>query len=117
MVRKAFSEARGTAPATSNASPKARGTADSTYCGQPPVVRDAFSGAPVHETPSCRTGRTFNARNGLREEASKHKKRALIKVYQDFLDPSSARTVAAACHILRRRCLFQKNVKKRETSK
>ena len=134
MVRDAFSEARGTAPVTSNASlgargtapaapnafSKARRTADSTDCGQPPWVRDAFSEAPVHETPSCRTGRggrIFSARNGLREEASKHKKRALIKVYQGFSDPSSARTVAAACRILRRRCLFQKNVKKRETSK
>ena len=37
---------RRTAPATSNASPKARRTADSTDCGQPPGVRDAFSGAP-----------------------------------------------------------------------
>ena len=37
------------------------------------------------KTPSCRTGRIFSARNGLREEASKHKKRVLIKVYQDFL--------------------------------
>ena len=34
---------------------------------------------------TCRTGRIFSARNGLREEASKHKKRVLIKVYQDFL--------------------------------
>ena len=65
LVRDASSKARRTAPATSNASPKARGTApaapnafsearrtaDSTDCGQPPVVRDAFSGAPVHENP------------------------------------------------------------------
>ena len=85
LVRDASSKARRTAPAAPNAFSEARRTADSTDCGQPPVVRDAFSEAPVHETPSCRTGRIFSARNGLCEEASKHKKRVLIKVYQDFL--------------------------------
>ncbi len=76
-----------------------------------------FQGPRCMKTPSCCNGHIFSARNGLREEAGKHKKRVLIKVYQDFLDPSSARTVAAACRILRRRCLFQKNVKKMETYK
>ncbi len=82
-----------------------RGPQNSTCC-----TECLFRGARIS---TCRTGRIFSARNGLREEASKHKERALIKVYQDFLDPRSARTVAAACRILRRRCLFQKNVKKR----
>ena len=51
LVRDASSKARRTAPAAPNAFSKARRTADSTDCGQPPVVRDAFSGAPVHENP------------------------------------------------------------------
>ena len=67
MVRDAFSEAFGVKnrllrygtdiryrkrpPMVRDASPKARRTADSTDCGQPPMVRDAFSGAPVHENP------------------------------------------------------------------
>ena len=42
---------RRTAPATLNAFSKARRTADSTDFGQPTVVRDAFSGTPVHENP------------------------------------------------------------------
>ena len=66
---------------------KPRRTADSTDCGQPTVVRDAFSGAPVHENPllthathfqrravpkaaSCRTGRNFSARNSPRSLCS-----------------------------------------------
>ena len=65
------------------------------------------------ETPSCCTECIFSARNGLREKASKHKKRVLIKVYQDFLDPSSARTVAAACVYCGGGASFKKNVKKR----
>ena len=64
---------------------KASRTADSTDCGQPPAARDAFSEACRAKSSTCRTGRIFSARNGLREEASKHKKRVLIKVYQDFL--------------------------------
>ena len=43
LVRDASSKARRTSPATSNTFSKARRTADSTDCGQPPVVRDAFS--------------------------------------------------------------------------
>ena len=39
----------------------------------------------VPKTHSYGTRRIFSAQNGLREEASKHKKRVLIKVYQDFL--------------------------------
>ena len=50
MVRDAFS--------------KARRTADSTDCGQPPVVRSAFSEACRAKSSSCRTGRIFSARNG-----------------------------------------------------
>ena len=65
------------------------------------------------KTPSCCTGRIFSARNGLHEEASKHKKRAIIKVYQDFLDPRSARTVTAACVYCGGGASFKKNVKKR----
>ena len=34
-----------------------------------------FQGPRCMKTPSCCTGRIFSARNGLREEASKHKKR------------------------------------------
>ena len=64
---------------------KASRTADSTDCGQPPAARDAFSEACRAKSSSCRTGRIFSARNGLREETSKHKKRVLIKVCQDFL--------------------------------
>ena len=45
LVRDASSKARRTSPATSNTFSKARRTADSTDCGQPPVVRDAFSEA------------------------------------------------------------------------
>ena len=54
---------------------------DIRYRREPPGAPDAAS----------------KAQNSLREEASKHKKRARIKVYQDFLDPRSARTVATAC--------------------
>ena len=73
------------APMVRDASSKARRTADSTDCGQPPAARDAFSEACRAKSSTCRTGRIFSARNGLREKASKHKKRVLIKVYQDFL--------------------------------
>ncbi len=85
LVRDASSKARRTAPAAPNAFSKARRTADSTDCGHPPAARDAFSEACRAKSSTCRTGRIFSARNGLREEASKHKKRVLIKVYQDFL--------------------------------
>ncbi len=37
------------------------------------------------KSSTCRTGRIFSARNGPRSDVSKHKKRVLIKVYQDFL--------------------------------
>ena len=43
-------------------------------------------GYSVPKTAFSGTRRIFSARNGLREEASKHKKRVLIKVYQDFLE-------------------------------
>ena len=86
LVRDASSKARRTAPAAPNAFSKASRTADSTDCGQPTAARDAFSEVCRAKSSSCRTGRIFSARNGLRrEEASKHKKRVLIKVYQDFL--------------------------------
>ena len=58
---------------------------DTRCAKQPPAARDAFSEACRAKSSTCRTGRIFSARNGLREEASKHKKRVLIKVYQDFL--------------------------------
>ena len=70
MVRDAFSEGRR--------------TADSTDCGQPPAARDAFSEACRAKSSSCRTGRIFSARNGLREEASKHKKRVTSKSIKTF---------------------------------
>ena len=84
LVRDASSKARRTAPATSNASPKARRTADSTDCGRPPAARDAFSEACRAKSSTCRTGRIFSARNGLREEASKHKKRVTSKSIKTF---------------------------------
>ena len=81
----AFSKAQKRHPATLNASSEARRTADSTDCGQPPAAPNASSKACRAKSSTCRTGRIFSAQNGLREEASKHKKRVLIKVYQDFL--------------------------------
>ena len=50
-----------------------------------PATLNASSKACRAKSSTCRTGRIFSAQNGLREEASKHKKRVLIKVYQDFL--------------------------------
>ena len=79
-------------------------------------TRRVFRGPRCMKPPPAVRKRIFSARNGLREEAGKHKKRVLIKVYQDFLDPRIARTVAAACRILRRRCLFQKKCKKEGVS-
>ena len=55
----------------------------------PPCSKQASGvqkGYSVPETAFSGTRRIFSARNGLREEASKHKKRVLIKVYQDFLE-------------------------------
>ena len=63
---------------------KVRRTADSTDCGQPPAARDAFSEACRAKSSTCRTGRIFSARNGLREEASKHKKRVTSKSIKTF---------------------------------
>ena len=95
LVRDAFSKARRTAPATSNASPKARRTAPAAPnafqrpAEQPtPQTADSllwyamrFQGPRCIKTTSCRTGRIFSARNGLREEAGKHKKRAYPKTF------------------------------------
>ena len=47
---------------------KARRTADSTDCGRPPGVRNAFSEACRAKNSTCRPGRIFSTRNGLREE-------------------------------------------------
>ena len=45
---------------------KARRTADSTDCGQPPAHRTHFQRRAVPKAASCRTGRIFSARNGPR---------------------------------------------------
>ena len=52
---------------------KARETADSTDCGQPPGVRDAFSKACRAKSSTCRSGSRFSARNAHRSEVSKYK--------------------------------------------
>ena len=49
----AFSKAQKRHPATLNASSKARGTADSTDCGQPPAAPDAFSEACRAKSSTC----------------------------------------------------------------
>ena len=53
-----------------DASSKARRTADSTDCGQPPAAPDAFSEACRTKSSTCRTGRIFSARNGPRSLCS-----------------------------------------------
>ena len=94
-VRDAFSEAFGVKnrllrygrdiryrkrpPTVRDASSKARRTADSTDCGQPTGVRDAFSEACRAKSSTCRNGRIFSARNGPRSEVSRHKKRVTSK--------------------------------------
>ena len=70
----AFSKAQKRHPATLNASSKARRTADSTDCGQPPGVRDAFSEAYRAKSSTCRTGCIFSARNGPRSEVIRLKR-------------------------------------------
>ena len=62
------------APVVRDASSKARRTADSTDCGQPPGVRDAFSEACRAKSNTCRTGRIFSARNGPRSEVIRLKR-------------------------------------------
>ena len=52
---------------------KARETADSTDCGHPPGVRDAFSKACRAKSSTCRSGSRFSARNAHRSEVSKYK--------------------------------------------
>ena len=79
LVRYASSKSRGTAPATSNASSKARRTADSTDCGQPPAAPDAFSEACRAKSCTCHSGSRFSARNAHRSEVSKYKKRMTSK--------------------------------------
>ena len=44
-----------------------------------------FQRRAVPKAASCRSGSRFSARNGPRSEVSRHKKRVVIKVYQDFL--------------------------------
>ena len=44
-----------------------------------------FQRRAVPKAASCRSGSRFSARNGPRSEVSRHKKRVLIKVCQDFL--------------------------------
>ena len=63
------------APLVRDAFSKARRTADSTDCGQPHGVRNAFSEACRAKSSTCRTGRIFSARNGPRSEVSRHEKR------------------------------------------
>ena len=57
-----------------DASSKSRRTADSTDCGQPPGVRDAFSEAYRAKSSTCRTGRIFSARNAHRSEVIRLKR-------------------------------------------
>ena len=57
---------------------------DSTDCGQPPGVRDAFSEACRAKSSPCRTGRIFSARNGPRSDVSRHKKRVTSKSIKTF---------------------------------
>ena len=59
------------------------------------VSKTAFSGTrrifKGSQNSTCHIERVSKgARNGLREEAGKHKKRVLIKVYQDFLELPAA---------------------------
>ena len=67
-----------------DASSKARRTADSSDCGQPTGVRDAFSEACRAKNSTCRTGRIFSARNSPRSEVSRHKKRVTSKSIKTF---------------------------------
>ena len=94
-VRDAFSEALGAQnrllrygrdiryrkrpPTVRDASSKARRTADSSDCGQPPAAPDAFSEACRAKSSTCRTGRIFSARNCPRSDVSRHKKRVTSK--------------------------------------
>ena len=50
-------------PAPPNAFSKARRTANSTDCGQPPAARDASSEACRAKSSTCRSGSRFSARN------------------------------------------------------
>ena len=68
-----------------DASSKARRTADSTDCGQPPVVRDAFSEAYRVKSSLLPHRTHLQCAKRPRSEVSRHKKRVLIKVCQDFL--------------------------------
>ena len=61
-------------PVVRDASSKARRTADSTDCGQPPVVRGAFSEAYRAKSSTCRTGRIFSARNAHRSDVMRLKR-------------------------------------------
>ena len=84
-VRDAFSKASRTAPVTPNAFSKARRTADSTDCGQPPAAPDASSEACRAKSCTCRTERILEgAKNNLRSEVSRHKKRVTSKSIKTF---------------------------------
>ena len=67
-----------------DASSKARRTADSTDCGQPPAAPNASSEACRAKGSTCRTGRGFSARNAHRSEVSKYKKRMTSKSIKTF---------------------------------
>ena len=53
---------------------KARRTADSTDCGQPPAHRTHFQRRTVPKAAYCRTGCIFSARNGPRSEVIRLKR-------------------------------------------
>ena len=108
VVRDAFSEALGVknrllrygrdnrcqkqASVVRDASSKARRTADSTDCGQPPAHRTHFQRRAVPKAASCRTGRIFSARNGPRSEVSRHKKETKVKDFDLFCRGTVTRT-------------------------
>ena len=71
---------------------KARRTADSTDCGQPPAHRTHFQRRAVPKAASCRTGRIFSARNVPRSEVSRHKKETKVKDFDLFCRGTVTRT-------------------------
>ena len=65
-------------------------------------------------TASCRTGRSFSARNGPRSEVSRHKKRVTSKSIKTFWSFPQRPYCCRRMRILRRRRLLQKKIKKED---